>query len=260
MSEVGFSSRDVAALVGRDHSTVLRCWNLWINEGRQTRNFSPGAPRITSERIDRRIRRMALNNRRATVSEIQASIGVDIHPMTSTSTINRRLLESGIGSRRPMTGPPLTLRHRTHRLQWCMERRNWTHEWRRIVFSNESRFCLWRSDGRIRIRRRPEERLHPDCIVERHVGRTPGIMIWGAISYNSRSPLVVVQGSLTAQNYINTILNPIAVPFLQANHGSIFQHDNARPHTANITTHFLRNYETLPWPTVSPDLSPIEHV
>ena len=41
-----------------------------------------------------------------------------------------------------------------------------------------------------------------------------------------------------------------------------FQHDNARPHTAIVTRDFLTNnhINTLPWPALSPDLNPIEHL
>ncbi len=42
----------------------------------------------------------------------------------------------------------------------------------------------------------------------------------------------------------------------------IFQHDNARPHTASITTSWLRRrrIRVLKWPASSPDLSPIENI
>ncbi|GFS94838.1 transposable element Tcb1 transposase [Trichonephila clavipes] len=35
---------------------------------------------------------------------------------------------------------------------------------------------------------------------------------------------------------------------------------NARPHTAKVSQDCLRTIITLPWPALSPDLSPIEHI
>ena len=39
-------------------------------------------------------------------------------------------------------------------------------------------------------------------------------------------------------------------------------HNNARPHVARICRQFLNrnNVNVLPWPAVSPDLNPIEHI
>jgi transposase len=38
--------------------------------------------------------------------------------------------------------------------------------------------------------------------------------------------------------------------------------DNARPHRGRIVKYYLRHeaIETLPWPAMSPDMNPIEHV
>ena len=41
---------------------------------------------------------------------------------------------------------------------------------------------------------------------------------------------------------------------------AIFQQDNASPHTARVSRECLRHVATLPWPSRSPDLSPIEHL
>ncbi|GFW30743.1 HTH_Tnp_Tc3_2 domain-containing protein [Trichonephila clavipes] len=51
------------------------------------------------------------------------------------------------------------------------------------VFSDESRLCLGSSDRHVLVRRRPEEYLQPNCLRPRHTGPTPGVRVWGAISY-----------------------------------------------------------------------------
>ena len=37
-------------------------------------------------------------------------------------------------------------------------------------------------------------------------------------------------------------------------------HDNARPHVDRICQQFLNRGNVLPWPAVSPDMNPIEHI
>ncbi|GFV58312.1 transposable element Tcb2 transposase [Trichonephila clavipes] len=42
--------------------------------------------------------------------------------------------------------------------------------------------------------------------------------------------------------------------------GAIFQQENTRPQTARVSQDYLRTVTTLPWPSLFPDLSPIEHI
>ena len=87
-------------------------------------------------------------------------------------------------------------------------------------------------------------------------------MVWGGIMDRRKTNLIVVQGYLNAQDYINQILQPEAVPFLQRQGPAILMQDNSRPHVARICQQFLNrnNVNVLPWPAVSPDMNPIEHI
>ena len=88
-------------------------------------------------------------------------------------------------------------------------------------------------------------------------------MVWGGISWRHRTPLVVVDGNLTARHYVDEILEPVVIAFMR-NHGDIthYQQDNARAHYARLSPDYLtqNNVNVLPWPSFSPDLSPIEHL
>ena len=86
-------------------------------------------------------------------------------------------------------------------------------------------------------------------------------MVWGGISHGVKTPLVVIQGNLTAVRYRDQVLMPHVLPFVNA-HNLTFQHDNARPHVARVCRDFLNqnNVQVLNWPLCSPDLSPIEHL
>ncbi|GFW53969.1 transposable element Tcb2 transposase [Trichonephila clavipes] len=126
--------------------------------------------------------------------------------------------------------------------------------------SDESRFNLRSDDNRVRVWRPRGERLNPAFAVQRHTAPTAGVMVWGAIAYNTRSSLVLIRGTMTAQWYVHDILQSHVLPLMQRLPGAIFQQDNARPHTARVSQDCLRTVTILPWPALSPDLSAIEHI
>ncbi|KFM73058.1 Transposable element Tc1 transposase, partial [Stegodyphus mimosarum] len=240
----------------------MRVWKQWTDECRTTRKSGSGPRNVTSARDDRHLVRMARTDRTASSRQLAALWSIATGVSLCASSIRRRLLQCGLRARTPLYRIPLTHDHRRLRLQWANQHRDWRADWQHVVFSDESRFNLWYHDGRIRVRRYAGERHLPECIIERHSGRTPGVMVWGAIAYHRRSQLLRIVGNLNSNRYIREVLQPEAVPFLQSLPGAVFQQDNARPHTARIVKSFFaaQQVQLLPWPACSPDMSPIEHV
>ncbi|GFT74509.1 transposable element Tcb2 transposase [Trichonephila clavipes] len=261
LREAGWSNRRISRHLGRSDMVVARCWQQWITEGRVYRRGGSGRPRNTNDREDRAIRRVATSAPTTSLASIQRHLLPSRHPVPSRETIRRRLTEVGLRSRRPLRRLPLTPHHRQCRLDFCRPRATWSvTDWRRVIFSDESRFSLSADDHRTRVWRRTGQRSDPAFIVERHTAISQGVTVWGAISWDTRSSLVVLQGTLTARRYVDDILTPIVLPMLSSRPGAIYQQDNARPHTARLSQQCLQGYDVLPWPSRSPDLSPIEHV
>ncbi|GFU21817.1 transposable element Tcb2 transposase [Trichonephila clavipes] len=101
------------------------------------------------------------------------------------------------------------------RLQWCQARSMWNvTDWQKVVFSDESRFVLGTDDNSVQVWKRPGERYNSLHTVLRRTARTAGVMVWGAIAYDSRSTLIVMRGTLTGQRYVDDILRPHVGPFL----------------------------------------------
>lgn len=81
-------------------------------------------------------------------------------------------------------------------------------------------------------------------------------MIWYALLFDSRTPLVVIRDTLTAQRFVNEILRTVVLPFLSRKLRFIFQQDIICPHTARLYTACLRDSRTIALPARSPDLLP----
>ncbi|UYV60860.1 hypothetical protein LAZ67_1002628 [Cordylochernes scorpioides] len=260
LKRAGWSIRQIAADTHLGASTVHRLWRRWLEQGNVAIYRNVGATRVKSARVDRRILRQAVAAPQTTCTAILQHVQDTLDHSNSTRTISRRLVANGLHSCRPLRRLPLTPPNRRQRLEWCRARSTWMTEWHRVVFSDESRFCLSSDSRRVRVWRRHGERSNPAAIVERPTVRQRGIMVWGAIAYDSRSPLLRIQGTMTAQRYVDDVLRPVTLPYLQGVPNALYQQDNVRPHTARISQQALQDVQMLPWPPYSPDLSPIEHV
>ena len=131
-----------------------------------------------------------------------------------------------------------------------------------MFFTDESRFCVERGDGRARVWRRRGERFAQNCVMERSRYGGGSVMVWGGILKNEKSDLILFDGSVNAVTYIDNAINDGMLPFFNQHPNAILMHDNAPPHTAFATRTHLRNLgiPVLPWPSKSPDINPIEHI
>ncbi|GFX20535.1 transposable element Tcb2 transposase [Trichonephila clavipes] len=133
-----------------------------------------------------------------------------------------------------------------------------------VPVSHAKTVNLWNHDGRIRLRRYAGERCFPKCVIERHSDLTPGVMVWGAISYHGRCNLLRIEGNPNSNRYsaVHGVLQLEVVLFLQGIPGAIFQQDNARPHVAKTVRDFcsVKHIQLLPMPTYLPDMLLFDYV
>ena len=140
----------------------------------------------------------------------------------------------------PLARLPLKPRLLQERLLYCRERVDWGVEWRSVVLSDESRFCLYVSDGTTCVRRKPDECHLPECIRPRHAGPTSVFTVCGAISYNSRSHLVFQQDKVNSARYIAQVGNPVLLSFLRQEGDVLF---NRTAHVTYSRAHRYRDIQ-----------------
>ena len=264
MLETGKSQKWVAQRLQCTQSTISKLVRRLADTGRVEDRPRSGRPRETTAADDRWIRLQHLRHRtRFATTTALDTLGRRNIPVCA-NTVRRRLMAAGLSSRRPFKGPVLTAIHRANRLRWCQEHLGWTQQmWSRVLFTDESRFCIDMADGRDRVWRRRGERYAECCIRQFNRWGGANVMVWAGMSSHYRTELVIVEGNLTARRYIDEVLTPHVLPFLRAHPDiALLQQDNARPHAAAVTADYLHenNVAVMPWMPYSPDLSPIEHL
>ena len=260
----GLSFKEIARRTGRHCSTIGRLARKHAQTNDVKNRRPSGRPRVTSAREDRNLIRLA---RRYPFSSSPSLKRQWLpHRRFSNQTVRNRLKAAGLKSRRPIKRPKLTNNHKQLRLAWCRERIGWNlRSWQKIHWSDESRFLLHAVDGRVKIWRRPGTAYAPRYIMPTVPYGGGSVMVWGCLSFHCKLDLLTIRGNLTGQRYIEEVLEPVVVPHFD-NHAlatrPVFMDDNARPHRSQAVRQVIQNNAVnhLPWPAMSPDLNPLEHV
>ena len=207
-----------------------------------------GRPRKTTLRDDHFLTTSPRRNRFLSSRKLDRLLRNATGTRVCDKTVRNRLNAARLKACRPYVGIPLTLRHLETRRQWARVHQGWTRrQWHNFLFSDESRFA----DGRVRTWRRRGKVLDQDNFVERDRYGGGSVMVRAGIHHDGKTDLDIVPGNLTAQKYCDGIIKPV-VPYLQQHNVGIFQHDNARSHTARHTQNILRihNVNVLQWPAI----------
>ena len=128
--------------------------------------------------------------------------------------------------------------------------------------SDESRFLLSGTDGRVGVWRRRGERYLPPNLLQIVAYGGGSLMVWGEISLNNKTDLIFIRRNLTAERYVEVVQNHI-LPFAhKIGPDFVLMQDGTRAHTSRVTTRFLKDsgIQVMDWPPRSPDLNCIEHL
>ncbi len=131
---------------------------------------------------------------------------------------------------------------------WARAYLKWTvSKWKTVLWSDESKFDIFIGNHGRRVLQAKEEGDLPMCH-QRSVQKPASLMVWGCISADSMGSLHDLEGTMNAERYIK-VLEQHMLP----SRWSVFQQDNAKPHTAAITTAWLhsKRLQVLNWPACS---------
>ena len=242
-----------------------------ILQSRETKDIKKGRPKIISKNIEEFLVNYVSKNGDLSLKFLRKVIFKKFKKLISTPTISRVLKRNDFCYKKQNCDIKLTerqiekrkcfIKQQIRRISTERKRilENKEIKKRRIVFSDESRLCA-KSDGRqkIWVKKGPQEEENT-WHVDKYGG---GIMVWGAISYNFKSDLLLCPTRLNSDNYIDLLESSGFITKLKNLRGKIlFMQDNAPAHVSFKTRHFFEHHKISllqNWPPNSPDLNPIE--
>lgn len=242
------------------------------NQRERGNNFdSPrsGRPSKINDRGLRHLKKIVDNDRRQTLGNITNTLNTSLASPVSSRTVKRALnTQFGLSSHHARQKPFLKEVHILKRKDWAKEAAGWRkEEWGRIIWTDESSVELGESSYCPLVWRTSNEEYDRRCLVPTFKSGRSSVMVWGAIAYNWKGPLVIIpKDQRKGEDYARNILGgPLwdAYQQLSEERGLVkVMEDNAPVHTCRVAKEFRVSHgmETLPHPAQSPDMNPIEHV
>lgn len=257
----GFTLDQLAAQFNVTKSAISRALHRFRIRGGAIVKKQPGRPRITNCLVDRNIVRASRDDPRRSASVISAIISTSSCPVPSIRTI-QRLQQAGLHGRRPAKKPFINVKNRAKRVAWAKAHMGWTRtEWSQVLWSDESKYNLFGSDGVKYVRHPVGSRFDPkyQTPTMKHSGGS--VIVWGCFSGRGIGPLRRIQGIMDRYQY-EDILEKTMRPFALGSMGRafVFQQDNDPKHRSKDILNWFRHRRVtlLEWPSQSPDLNIIE--
>ena len=229
------SIRQVAQKTGHSKSTIHRIQQtLELDK----ENIKLGGPCKLSPRDKRKIIHKITSGEIDTAVQATKWINNFIESPVSTNTVRRALHSEGLKSAPKVKKPLLKSSHRRARLDFALKYQYWTvDDWKRVLWSDETKINKFGSDGRQWVWKRRGEPLS-DRTTQPTVKHGGGnIMVWGCFSYHGVGQLAEVEGRMKADQYISILEDHLLssaenAGILRAD--LIFQQDNDPKHTSKL--------------------------
>lgn len=179
----GDSEREIAGKVLMPRSSV----NYIITKYKSTKCIGTiigrGRKRKTTVHTDRLIQRKLKADRRKSASSVKAELETELKIAISESTIRRRAHDIGLYGRVARKKPYVNKVNRGKRVEYARYYREKPLDfWNHVIWSDESKFNLFGSDGKVMVWRTTSEELNPKCTVPTVKHGGGNVKCWGCFS------------------------------------------------------------------------------
>lgn len=255
----------ISNIVGRPKTTIKGIIDRY-GERKSNENLRRnGRPKKIDEYSGRAIIRKIKINPHISAPKIAADLETDLGISVCDSTVRNYLRRSEYHGRIARRKYFVSKINKQKRLDFAKTNLNKPQEfWDRMIYTDESKFNIFQSDGRSYVWRKKNTELEKENLrpTVKHGGGS--VLVWGCMSSAGVGSLDFIDGIMDHQQYID-ILKRNLLPSAQKlgiRNNFIFMQDNDPKHTAfNTKLWILYNIPSyFQTPPQSPDINPIEHL
>src|SRR6266540_5297347 len=181
--------REIADILDYPKSTVHDVIYTYRNLGFETMPLRSGRPQIITERDGRHLEKLLKENRRTNIHELTNNFVASTSTNVNTRTVKRYLHDQGFYGRVGVKKTLVTEPNRKKRLLWAQEHENWEKEWKNVIWSDESKFELFKGDGRKYVWRQEHEKYDLQYLILMFKSGQKSVMIWGCFTESGLGPL-----------------------------------------------------------------------
>ena len=184
----------------------------------------------------------------------------------SSENVHQQLKKVGWKAVVKKKRPFLSKRHQRERVDFAVSHKEWTLEdWKRVVWSDETKVNRVGSDGRKWVWKRVGEPLSDQLVTGTKKFDGGSVMVWGCMTWDGAGLAFKIDGKMDADLYCKTLedkLQGTLEYYDKSPSDIIFQQDNDSKHTNKKAQTWFKNhgFQLLQWLAQSPDLNPIEHL
>src|SRR6266568_3076492 len=259
----GNSAHEASSITGVNHSTISR---LSRKHCPYLPKSSGGHPAKLSDRNINHAIQLISSGKADTAVEVSRALQDVINQPISAETTRRYLKRAGLKAVVKKKKPLLTARHKRARMDFALAHKDWTVEdWKRVIWSDETKINRLGSDGRKWAWKRSGENLSERLVEETLKYGGGSVMIWGCMTWEGVGYATKIDGKMDGDLYISILDNELqaTMDFYDVTADNIIlQQDNDPKHTCKKAKKWFQDngMQVLTWPAQSPDFNPIEHL
>ena len=144
-----------------------------------------GRPRVVTPQLQRLIVREITSGQSSTAEDVRKKLRENHRVDLSAEAVRNVLRNVGMKGVPKQKKPKLSARHIKARMNFAQKYSNWTiDDWKRVIWSDETKISRLGSDGRLWYWKKPGERLKRQHVRETLKYGGGSLMVWGCMLYS----------------------------------------------------------------------------